>query len=126
MKTVKQIGLIFSIYLGSETVSKLLPFSLPGSVISLIVTAVLLAANIMKEEDIRETADFLLKIMAMLFVPAGIGVVEDFSSVQGQLWKIIVIVIAALVITFSGSYFVASLVQKITKRRERKYADHME
>ncbi|MDO5540684.1 MAG: CidA/LrgA family protein [Eubacteriales bacterium] len=126
MKIVKQIGLIFSIYLGSEIISKLLPFSLPGSVISLVVIAVLLATNRMKEEDIRETADFLLKIMAMLFVPAGIGVVEDFSSVQGQLWKIIFIVIAALIITFLGSYLVASLVQKIAERRKRKYGNHME
>ena len=59
MKILIQIGIVLGIYWLSEGIAAILPFSFPASVISLILVLVLLLLRVLKEEQIREKADFV-------------------------------------------------------------------
>ena len=48
--------------------------------IILLFTA--LETKIVKVSDIRETSSFLLEIMPMLFVPAGVGLMENWGILR--------------------------------------------
>lgn len=64
MKILEQIAAIFAIYLISLGIVEVLPFTIPVSITSMIVLFILLFFKLIKEKQIQETADFLLKNMA--------------------------------------------------------------
>ncbi|MFQ8899271.1 MAG: CidA/LrgA family protein [[Clostridium] scindens] len=84
-KNIKaSLGIILAICLAAEFIVSLLPIAFPSSVMAILILALLLFTKILKEEHIRETGDFLLSNMALVFVPISIGMVEDFGLLKGQ------------------------------------------
>ena len=99
-KILKQLGIILAICLAAEFIVSLLPIAFPSSVMAILILALLLFTKILKEEHIRETGDFLLSNMALVFVPISIGMVEDFGLLKGQLAGFLIVVCISLVMTF--------------------------
>lgn len=112
MKILKQICLILGICLLGEMVVSFLPFAFPSSVMAIIILAVLLLCNVLKEKQIKETADFLLSNMSLVFVPLSVGMIEDLGILKGQAVGFLLVVCISLVITFLGTYGGVRLVQK--------------
>lgn len=119
MNIFKQLVIILGICLVGESIVVLLPFSFPSSVVSLVLIAVLLSKKILKEDHIKETADFLLAFMAMFFVPAGIGAFEELDVLKGELPLILAIICISLVVTFLGTCFTAIAVRKLQRRMKK-------
>ena len=84
MKILKQLTLILAICLAAEALVAFLPFAFPSSVAAILILAILLGAKLLKEQQIQETADFMLKNMALVFVPLAVGMVEDLELLKGQ------------------------------------------
>lgn len=117
MKIIRQTAVLFGICLAAEAVSGLLPFSMPGSVIGMLLMTCLFAGGVLKEEAVGELADGLLEVMAMLFVPVGVGVLEELGAVRGELVPILLVILAGTAVTFLGSYLTADLVIRLRERR---------
>jgi holin-like protein len=66
---------------------------------ALLFFALLLRAPIAKEMD--ATADTLLKHLSLLFVPAGVGVVQHLSLLGHEGLRLILVVVLATVITLA-------------------------
>lgn len=75
---------------------------LPANVIALILFVASLFLKIVKVEWVENASQFLLKHMAVLFVPAFIGIIKIYPLLQQNAWTIIVSLI--------GSTFVVMLV----------------
>lgn len=116
MKLLRQIVIIFGICLISEGLCFLLPFSVPGSLVSMLLIFALLFTGVLKEEHIKETADFLIKILAFTFGPMGVGAVMELSANQNKLLAVILTILLTALITFLSGYFVAILVIKIQNK----------
>lgn len=117
MKIIKQFSIILTICLVGEVIAYLLPFEFPGSVIALILTAALLFLNILKEAQIKETADFFLGNMSMFFIPFVVEVSREIGVFKNQILLIFVLVVISLIATFLGGMFTVLLVKKVTGRR---------
>ncbi|MFR5583630.1 MAG: CidA/LrgA family protein [[Clostridium] scindens] len=116
-KILKQLGIILAICLAAEFIVSLLPIAFPSSVMAILILALLLFTKILKEEHIRETGDFLLSNMALVFVPISIGMVEDFGLLKGQARAgFLIVVCISLVMTFLGTYASVRIVQMCMKR----------
>ena len=118
MKILRQTGIILAVCLLGEGAASLLPVPFPGSVAALIILALLLGIKVVKERQIKETADFMLSNMAIVFVPASLGIMEDISLLKGQLPGFLVVVGLSLILTFLGTYATVRAVQKIMGRRK--------
>ena len=79
-KILKQLGIILAICLAAEFIVSLLPIAFPSSVMAILILALLLFTKILKEEHIRETGDFLLSNMALVFVPISIGLLWKLTE----------------------------------------------
>lgn len=111
MKILRQLGIILAICLAAEFIVSLLPIAFPCSVTAILILAALLGLKLLKEGHIRETADFMLSNMAIVFVPVSIGMVEDIGLLKGQLKCFLLVVCASLVLTFLGTYVTVRIVQ---------------
>lgn len=105
MKLLEQCALLFAICLGSIAISKVLPFNFPVSIISMIILFILLCTKIIKEPQIAQIGDFLLKNMAFLFIPAGVGIMEYFELLKSQAFILLLICLITTILTFFASAY---------------------
>ena len=90
-----QFMIIGGITLIGELLHYFLPLPIPSSVYGMIILFICLLIGIIKEEDIKETADFLVLVMPIMFVGPSVGVMENFSLLSSSLIPFIVIVLVS-------------------------------
>ena len=87
--------------LAGEVIVRAAALPLPGPVLgmALLFFAMLARAPLAKEID--ETANTLLKHLSLLFVPAGVGVVQNLAVLGHEGVRLILVVVLATVITLA-------------------------
>lgn len=120
MKIFNQIFLIFAICLLGVFISASLPIVIPGSVISMVILLVLLILKIIRPEQIKETAEFLLANLAFFFIPVTSGVAEYFEMLKDSMFAIVFICIFTTVLTFGVTAFTVTMTIKIIDARRVK------
>ena len=70
MKHVQQFSIILLISVIGELLKTFLPLPVPASVYGLIIMLVALLTGILKLDQVKGAADFLVEIMPVMFVPA--------------------------------------------------------
>lgn len=88
----------------------LLPLPVPASVYGLVLMLGALASGILKLEQVEEAADFLVEIMPVMFVPAGVGLLEAWGDLQ-PIWLPVVLItilttVIVMVVTGRSTQFV--------------------
>ncbi len=120
MKYVYQIGIISVISFVAEMLYVFLPLPVPASVYGLLILLFLLMTKIIKPEQIEDVADWLLKIMPILFVGPSVGLVTSFDVIKGQILPLIIM----CVISTIGVMIVTSVVaQAVIRMKNKKNAD---
>ena len=120
MKYVYQIGIISVISFVAEMLYVFLPLPVPASVYGLLILLFLLMTKIIKPEQIEDVADWLLKIMPILFVGPSVGLIKSFDVIKGQILPLIIM----CVISTIGVMIVTSVVaQAVIRMKNKKNAD---
>ena len=68
----------------------LLPITSPGSIIGMLILFVLLALQIMPPQWVNPGCNILIRYMALLFVPIGVGVMQYWDLLRAQLGPVAV------------------------------------
>lgn len=118
MKIITQIGIIFGVYWLSQCIEHILPFPFPASVISLLLLLALLMIRVIKVEQIKEKADFLLGNLAFFFVPAVVGVMNYVDVLKESIVPFLVICVVSTVLTFGAAAWAVQLTCRLTEKRK--------
>ena len=116
MKYIRQFAVILGISFLGEILHYLIPFPIPGSVYGLILMFLLLVRGILKIEDVRETGQFLIEIMPVMFIPAGAGLVESWSALRPICVQVVVIMFVSTIVVM----VISGRVTQFVIRRNRK------
>ena len=68
---------------------------------------VLLLTKVIKVENVKDVGEFLIEIMPLMFIPAGVGLMASWGELQGFL-------VPLLVITVSTTFIVIFVTGKVT------------
>lgn len=98
MKYVKQFGIILLVSCIGELLRIILPFPIPASVYGMLLLFVALLSRVLPLEKVQETGLFLVEIMPVLFVSAGVGLVESWDVLQPVLLQVIVVILLTTVL----------------------------
>lgn len=115
MKILKELAIYFGITFISEIIAKLLPINIPPSIIGIVILFTLLELKVLKTEDVEMTGDYLIKIMPILFVPAGVGLIKYLDVLK------IVAVPMVFVITLSTAIIMTAVgvvTQKLVEKKK--------
>ena len=82
MKILKEITIYFAITFISEIISKFLPVKIPASIIGIIILFTLLQTKIIKIEEVETVGNYLIKIMPLLFIPAGVSLIKFLPELK--------------------------------------------
>ena len=105
MKLLKQFGIILLITCIGEIIRLLVPLPVPGSIYGMVLMFCLLTFRILKLEDVKNAAEFLIAIMPVMFIPAAAGLLNSWGQLQP-------ILIPALVISVFTTAFVMFITGK--------------
>ena len=107
MKYLKQFGIILLVTCIGELIRYFVPLPIPGSIYGLVLMFALLCAHVIKLEDVRAGAGFLIEIMPVMFIPAAVGLMDSWGDVKPILVPMIVIPIVTTVIVMAVTGIVA-------------------
>ena len=107
VKYLRQFGIILAVTCVGEIMKYFIPLPIPGSIYGLILMFVLLLTKVIKVEHVKETGEFLIEIMPLMFIPAGVGLITSWSQLQPFL-------VSLLVITVVSTFVVMIVTGKVT------------
>lgn len=112
MNYLKEFAILcVCLFLGAVTRS-IINFPIPEAVYGMIYLFIALNFNILKEEDIKQTSDGILKNLAFLFVPAGVGILAHIDLIKGQILSIGILVILGTAVSIAVTGLIVQFLQR--------------
>ena len=118
MKILKQFALIFLLFWLSHGISTLLPFTMPASVIGLVLVFILLLTGALKAESIREAAEFLQGNMTLFLLPVVTGCMNYVDVIMENALAFFVICFVTTILTYVAVAWSVHLTVKLMKKKE--------
>lgn len=116
MKYLRQFSIIMLLSFLGEGLHIILPLPIPASVYGLVLMLSALGLGILKVEQVKETAGFLIEIMPVMFIPAAAGLLDSWGVLKPVFWPVVII-------TAITTVFVMAVTGRVTQSvifRERK------
>lgn len=120
MKYIKQFILILAISFAGELMKYLLPLPVPASIYGMVLMFLALLTGVIKLEHVRETGKFLIEIMPLMFIPAGVGLMSSWSTLKPLLLPVAVITVVTIITVMVASGHTAQFILKREEKREGK------
>ena len=112
MKYLSQFCIILGFTLAGAALQRLLPLPIPASVWGLALLFLALCFGIVKLEQVKDVAGFLISIMALMFVAPAVGIVENWDLIRHQLLPIFLLLAATTFLVFGISGCLTQLLMK--------------
>ena len=97
MKYVKQFLIILLISFIGEGLNYAIPAPIPASIYAMVILFVCLCTKIIKHDDVKDTGMFLIEIMPLMFIPAGVGLMKSWGVLKPLIVPVLVITVVSLV-----------------------------
>ena len=114
MKFVRQFMIILAISFVGELLHALLPLPVPASIYGLV----LMLTGILPLSAVNEAGGFLIEIMPMLFIPAGVGLMVSCGALKPVIIPISIIIVVTTILVMAVSGRIA---QFILKKEDKKH-----
>ena len=115
MKIFNQLGIILGIFAMGEIISSLFSsvIKIPGAIMGMILLFLLLQFKVIKEEKIKDVADFLLNNMAIFFVPAGVSLINSLGLIGDNILVLVLTsTIATIIVMLATGMTVEFMINK--------------
>lgn len=112
MKYVRQFLLILAVTFLGEIIKALVPLPIPAGIYGLILLFAALMTGVVKLPQVKETADFLIEIMPLMFIPAAVGLLDTWEVLKPVCGKIIVITVVSTVLVMGISGLITQLIMR--------------
>lgn len=117
MRYIFEFCIIAAISFVAEVIKYFLPLPVPASIYGLIIMLVLLISGVLKVEKVSAAADFLIKIMPLMFIPAVVGLVESYTAIKPIVIRLIIFVPVSTVVVMGVCGRVAQAIRTKQKRQ---------
>ncbi len=97
MKYLKQLLIILAISFVGEALKYFLPLPIPASIYGMVLLFILLLTGVVKLDDVQDVGKFLIEIMPVMFIPAGVGLMASWGVLKPMLVPVVVIIVVSLV-----------------------------
>ena len=120
LKYVKQFLIILLISFMGEGLNFLIPAPVPASIYAMVILFVCLCTKVIKLEAVKDAVMFLIVIMPLMFIPAGVGLMKSWGVLKPLIIPVVVITVISLITVMAVSGRVS---QRIIKAQEKKSSE---
>ena len=93
----------------------ILPFKIPSSIYGLVLMFLALQFKVIQLEQVKEAAKYLIEIMPLMFIPAGVGLMNAWGVLKPICIPVIVITIVSTIVVMGISGKVTQFVIRLEK-----------
>ena len=112
LKLLTQIGIIFGICWISTCIERVLPFTLPASIIGMLLLTLFLKLGWIKLEWVQGLSNFLVANLGFFFVPPGVALMLYFDIIAAEFWPIVIATLISTILVLVTTGWVHQLVRK--------------
>ena len=116
MRLMRQFGIIAAMTCIGELMHYFIPLPVPGSIYGLLLMLAALMTGIVKLEQVKETAEFLIDVMPLMFIPAGVGLMTAWGQLRQILLPVTIITFVSTVAVMGVTGRVTELLLAVTAR----------
>lgn len=120
MKYLRQFFVILLFSFAGELFHLLIPLQIPASIYGLVLLFAALQAGIVKPAMVKESAGFLITVMPLMFIPAGVGLLESRKELLSMLVPVCVILLVSTVLVMGISGRVTQTMMRRGKQEGEK------
>lgn len=119
MKYINQFLIILLISFWGEILKCLLPLPIPASIYGMIILFLGLMTKVIKLESVKETGKFLIEIMPIMFIPAGVGLMTTWGELQPILLPVSIITAVTIITVMVATGWVSQIIiRKAGKKKD--------
>ncbi len=119
MKYLKQFFVILFISFMGEILKSLIPLPIPASIYGMTILFIGLITGMIKLESVKETGKFLVEIMPVMFIPAGVGLMTSWGIMKPLLIPISIITVVSFILVMVVSGHVTQFIIRHQSGDER-------
>ncbi len=118
MKYIKQFLIILAISFIGEFLKYLLPLPIPASIYGMVLLFIGLMTGLIKLEAVKDTGKFLIEIMPLMFIPAGVGLMTSWGTLRAIIVPVGIITVITIITVMIATGRVSQAI--IRKSKEKK------
>ena len=120
MKLLKQFLIILAISFIGELLKYLLPLPVPANIYGMVILFIGLLTGIIPLASVKDAGKFLIEIMPVMFIPAGVGLMSSWGTLKPVLLPVSIITVVALITVMAATGRVSQFVIRRQKRKENQ------
>ena len=124
MKYLKQFIIILVISYAGELLKYVLPLPIPASIYGMVILLVGLLTGLIALDAVKDVGKFLIEIMPVMFIPAGVGLMSSWGTLKPLLLPVSIITVVTIVTVMAATGKVSQWVirkGKSDKEENEKY-----
>lgn len=110
MKYLRQFLIILLFSFLGEGLKALLPLPVPASIYGLVLLFAALELGIIKLSAVEDAGKFLIEIMPVMFIPAGVGLMNSWHMLSGIVGPVSVITILTVITVMVATGWISQLI----------------
>lgn len=108
------------VFLG-EVLEYLIPLPIAGSIYGLVLLFLALVFGVVKLSWVEDVANWFHSIMALFFIAPAVAVIDIWSDISGIWWKLVLLLVAAYLVTMITTGVTAEALMK--DKKDKKTGD---
>lgn len=121
LKTLGQIVIILLVSFAGELLNYCLPLPIPASIYGIVILFCLLEFKVIPLRAVKETGDFLVSIMQLMFIPAAVGLLEAWDVIAPNWLPYILITLTSTFVVMFFSGRVTQAVIRLGRVKEERH-----
>jgi len=116
VKYIKQFAIIIFISYIGELLNYFIGLKIPANIYGIIIMFFCLKFKIISIDTIKETGQFLINIMPILFIPAGVGLINSWNVIRSSVFSYLLVIIISTTSVMIVSGIVTQLI--LTRKKD--------
>ena len=121
MKLLRQFLIILAISFVGEALKYLLPLPVPAS-----IYFVGLLTGLIKLSWVKDAGKFLIAVMPVMFIPAGVGLMSSWGVLKPMLVPVLVVTVVAIITVMAVTGQASQIIIRADRKRELRKAQRNE
>ncbi|RKL65523.1 murein hydrolase regulator LrgA [Salipaludibacillus neizhouensis] len=113
-----QVLFLIAIFSASNFIVKYTNLFIPGNVLGMILLFVSLTLGIVKLNYIEKAAEYLIKHLALFFIPYAVGIMTYGDLIKTSGWKLLVMIVGSTII---GLIITSGMTQYLSSKEKQKH-----
>ena len=119
MKYLRQLLIILIFSFAGEVLHYLVPIQIPASIYGLVLLFIGLMTGLIQLSQVQETAKFLIEIMPLMFIPAGVGLMTSWEILKSSIMPVSVITVLTIITVMIATGLVSQAIIRKSKEQRK-------